>query len=81
MSSETLVAGVGPDRPSLVGAAGVVALVGVAGPAAAGTPWEMLVVSWVAFAAMGGRRPSVPGARARTPSGWYGGTASPAGRW
>ena len=54
MSSETRAAGVGLDRPSLVGVAGVVALVGLTGLAAAGAPWKVLVVSWVAFAAMAG---------------------------
>ena len=54
MSSETRAAGVGLDRPSLVGVAGVVALVGLTGLAAAGAPWKVLVVSWVAFTAMAG---------------------------
>ena len=45
MSSETRAAGVGLDRPSLVGVAGVVALVGLTGLAAAGAPWKVLVVS------------------------------------
>ena len=54
MSSETRVAGVGLDRPSLVGVAGAVALVGLTGLAAAGAPWKVLVISWVAFAAMAG---------------------------
>ncbi len=55
MSSETgTLADVGLDRPSLVGIAGVVALVGFSALAAAGVPWKVLVISWVAFAAMAG---------------------------
>ena len=70
MSSETRVAGVGPDRPSLVGLAGL---------AAAGAPWKMLVVSWVAFAATAGA--AALGARSAGTDaiGLVWGTASPAG--
>ncbi|WP_254840725.1 ZIP family metal transporter [Natronomonas marina] len=54
MGTDTGSANIGLDRPSLVGVAGVVGLVGLTGLVLAGAPWKVLVISWVAFAAMAG---------------------------
>jgi ZIP family zinc transporter len=55
MSSDTgTYAGVGLGRPSTVGVAGVVGLVALTAVGLAGAPWKVLVISWVAFAAMAG---------------------------
>ena len=47
-------AGAGLDRPSAVGVAGVAGLLVLTGIGFAGAPWKVLVISWVAFAAMAG---------------------------
>ncbi|PSP48947.1 ZIP family metal transporter [Halobacteriales archaeon QH_7_69_31] len=62
MASDTdTIARVGLDRPSLVGLAGLAGLVVLSTLALAGAPVKVLIISWVAFAAMAGS--AVLGAR------------------
>ena len=60
-SDSDTTAGVGLDRPSLVGLAGLAGLVLLSTLALAGAPLKVLIISWVAFAAMAGS--AVLGAR------------------
>ena len=62
MSTETgALARVGLDQPTAVGAAGVVGLLTLSALATTAGLWKVLVISWVAFVAMGGA--AVLGAR------------------
>ena len=62
MASDTdTIARVGLDRPSLFGLAGLAGLVVLSTLALAGAPLKVLIISWVAFAAMAGS--AVLGAR------------------
>ncbi|PSQ39831.1 ZIP family metal transporter [Halobacteriales archaeon QS_9_68_42] len=62
MSTETgALARVGLDQPTAVGAAGVVGLLALSALATTAGLWKVLVISWVAFIAMGGA--AVLGAR------------------
>jgi ZIP family zinc transporter len=60
-SNTNTIARVGLDRPSLVGLAGLAGLVVLSTLALAGAPLKVLIISWVAFAAMAGS--AVLGAR------------------
>ncbi|MFD1585557.1 ZIP family metal transporter [Halorientalis brevis] len=68
-----------PGSPSLLGMAGVVALTLLSGVAVIAGIWKMLVISWVAFAAMAGAIPfGIRAAREANPTGlvWGYGLAS-----